>query len=91
MMRRKLHYSCVNCGFEGAVAVKGLDKLLWVVILAIVWNAWLFHHVGMEWEALGACVFALVCGWVAFKLPRWVECPACRWKHPLDALEEKGR
>ena len=48
MMRRKLHYSCVNCGFEGAVAVKGLDKLLWVVILAIVWNAWLFHHVGME-------------------------------------------
>jgi hypothetical protein len=49
----------------------------------MAWNAWLFHHAGMELEALGACVFALLGAWVSLKLPRWIRCPACRWRHPV--------
>lgn len=80
---RKKRFVCANCGFEGQVPVKGAGILIWVVIVAIVWNAWLFHHAQMEIEALVACVFALVAAWGVSKLPRWIVCPACGWKHPV--------
>lgn len=57
--------------------------MLWILLVAMAWNAWLFHHAGMELEALGACVFALLGAWVSLKLPRWIRCPACRWRHPV--------
>lgn len=86
-MARKRRFVCANCGFEGVVPVKGAGWLLWVVIVAIAWNAWLFHRAGLELEAVGACVVALVAAWGALKLPRWIHCPACGWKHPVDGSE----
>ncbi len=91
MFKREYHYVCPNCGYEGPAPIQGPGKLLWVVLFALVWNAWLFHRIGLEWEALVACLVALVSGWLAFKLPRWVVCPACAWKHPLDRLERQKR
>jgi hypothetical protein len=82
-MRHKKRFVCANCGFEGAVAMKGVNPLLWVVVGAIFWNAWLFHHVGMELQALLACLFALLTAWIVLKLPRWIQCPLCGWKHPV--------
>lgn len=91
MFRRSMHHACPNCGHEGPAPVQGPGKLLWIVLLAVVWNAWLFHKAGMEWQALAACLFALVSAWVTTKLPRWVTCSACRWKHPLNARERRER
>ena len=91
MFRRTMHHVCVNCGYEGPVPIEAPGKMLWVVLLAVVWNAWLFHRARMEWEALAACLFALLSAWVATKLPRWVICPACKWKHPLHRSEERRR
>lgn len=85
---RQYRYSCVNCGFEGQASAKGAPVLLWVVLVAVVWNAWQFHHERMELEALGACVFALLGGWATFKLPRWIQCPACGWKHPVGESDK---
>jgi len=42
---------------------------------------------GMELEALFACLVALVGAWGTFKMPRWIRCPACGWKHPVDGRE----
>ncbi|MEK7394208.1 MAG: hypothetical protein AAB214_16740 [Fibrobacterota bacterium] len=81
--RKKKPFECPNCGFEGQVPVKGAGPLIWVAIVAIVWNAWLFHRAHMEIEALVACVFALVAAWGVSKLPKWIRCPACGWKHPV--------
>ena len=81
--RRRRRFECVNCGFEGTAPVTGAGPLLWILLVAMAWNAWLFHHAGMELEAIGACVFALLGAWVSLKLPRWIRCPACRWRHPL--------
>ena len=61
--------------------------MLWILLVAMAWNAWLFHHAGMELEAVGACVVALLGAWVSFKLPRWIRCPACRWRHPVGRDE----
>ena len=81
--RRRKRFRCVNCGFEGSAPVTGAGPLLWILLLALAWNAWLFHHAGMEFEAAGACFFALLCAWGTLKLPRWIRCPACRRRHPL--------
>lgn len=82
-MRHKKQFACANCGYEGSAPVKGVNPLLWVVTAAIGWNAWLFHHAGMEFQAAMACVFALLTAWVVLKLPRWIQCPLCGWKHPM--------
>lgn len=87
-LSRKKRFVCANCGFEGVVPVKGAGWLMWLVIVAIAWNAWLFQRAGMELEALGACVVALAAAWGAIKLPRWIHCPACGWKHPVDKSEK---
>lgn len=84
MVFRKRRFECPNCGWEGHAPVKGPGVLLWIVLGAMVWNAWLFHKAGMEFEALLACVIALGGAWMAGKLPGWIECPACKWKHPTD-------
>ena len=88
---RKRPFLCVNCGFEGVVPVKGVNALMWVVIAAIAWNAWLFHHAKMELEALAACVLALLSAWIVQKLPRWIQCPVCGWKHPVGKDERDLR
>jgi hypothetical protein len=84
---RQKRFECVNCGYEGSAPITGAGPLLWILLLATAWNAWLFHHAGMELEALGACVFALLGAWVSLKLPRWIRCPACRWRHPVGRDE----
>lgn len=84
----KKRFVCVNCGFEGVVPVKGAGFLMWAVLCAVVVNAWLFHQAKMELEALGACLFALFAAWGVLKLPRWIKCPACGWKHPVGKDDE---
>ncbi len=86
-LRRRRRFACVNCGYEGSARITGVGPLLWVVLLAMAWNAWMFHHAGMEPEALFACLVALVGAWGTFKMPRWIRCPACGWKHPLDGRD----
>ena len=87
LVRRRRAFKCVNCGFECQAPVRGAGPLLWIVLLAMAWNAWLFHRARMEPEALAACVFALLGAWGALKLPRWILCPACGWKHPVKPGE----
>lgn len=86
-MIRKHRFECPNCGWEGHAPAKGAPVLLWVVLIALAWNAWLFHNAGMYFEALLACVVSLSGAWVTSKLPRWIICPACKWKHPLGRDE----
>ncbi len=88
MLFRKRRFHCPNCGWEGHAPEKGAGPLLWVVLAAMVWNAWLFHKAGMEAEALIACVVALLGAWATSKLPRWIVCPACKWKHPTSSDEK---
>ena len=83
----KHRFECPNCGWEGHVPTKGAPPLLWVVLVALVWNAWLFHKAHMYFEALLACVVSLSGAWVTSKLPRWIVCPACKWRHPLGQGE----
>lgn len=86
-MGRKERFVCANCGYEGVAQVKGVYTMMWVVIAAIAWNAWMFHKANLDFEAVVACVFALFSAWVAQKLPRWIQCPACNWKHPVGKGE----
>ena len=86
--RRKRTFECVNCGFEGSAPVTGAGPLLWIVLVAMAWNAWLFHHAHMEIEALVACVVTLVGAYATSKTPRWIKCPACGWKHPVGHDEK---
>lgn len=88
-MIRKHRFECPNCGWTGTVPVKGPSPLLWIVLLAMAWNGWLFHKAGMEFEALLSCVVALGGAWATSKLPRWYICPACKWKHPLSKDDRK--
>ncbi|MCB9496190.1 MAG: hypothetical protein H6686_04795 [Fibrobacteria bacterium] len=84
MILKKRRFVCPNCGWEGHAPVRGAGPLLWAVLVAMVWNAWLFHQAGMEAQALAACLVSLIGSWGATKLPRWIICPACRWKHPVQ-------
>ena len=84
---RHKRFQCVNCGFEGSAPITGAGPLLWVLLVAMAWNAWLFHHAGMELEAVGACFIALLGAWGTFKMPRWIRCPACQWRHPVGRDE----
>ncbi|MBK8802126.1 MAG: hypothetical protein IPN71_08725 [Fibrobacteres bacterium] len=80
---RSRPFECPNCGFEGRAPVRGAGPLLWIVLVAVAWNAWLFQRAHMEVQAVVAAVFALLGAWGAMRLPRWVRCPACGWRHPV--------
>lgn len=90
-LRGRRAFTCANCGFEGSVPVTGTGPLLWVVLVAMAWNAWLFHRAGMDVESVLACAATLVCAVAAIKTPRWVKCPACGWKHPVGPGEPPRR
>jgi hypothetical protein len=90
-LRGRRAFECANCGYEGSVPATGTGPLLWVVLVAMAWNAWMFHRVGMELEALVACVATLLGAFAASKTPRWIKCPACGWKHPVGPSDKVGR
>jgi len=85
MIFRKRRFVCPNCGWEGHAPVKGPGFMMWIVLAAMVWNAYQFQRMGMVFESLLACVVALGGAWATRKLPGWIVCPACKWKHPTGS------